>query len=78
MKIEIIGTPAGEEQAFVACMQRIYRWGDSEIDVKVYTRPRTSAGWLEWIIDIHSENGKQVIVIGMIQREPGKEWEFHS
>jgi hypothetical protein len=78
MKIEFTGSPAGEEGAFVAACQRIYRWGASDIDVKVHMHPRDTNGWLEWLIVIRDEHGDHRITIGMIQREPGKEFEFHS
>jgi hypothetical protein len=40
--------------------------------------PRDTNGWLEWLIVIRDERGDHRITIGMIQREPGKEFEFHS
>jgi len=78
MKIEFIGPAAGEELAFVNACKRIYRWGAADISVKVYMHPRNANGWLEWIIVIAGEQGDHRITIGMIQREPGKEYEFHS
>jgi|SoimicMinimDraft_17_1059745.scaffolds.fasta_scaffold212402_2 hypothetical protein len=78
MKIEFIGEVAVSEAPFLAACQRIYRWGASDIDVKVHMHPREPNGWLEWLIVIRDEHGDHRITIGMIQREPGKEFEFHS
>lgn len=42
-------------------------------DAPAYKHP----GWLEWHFNVYYHSGGQ-ITIGMIQRQPGAEWECHS
>ena len=82
MKIEFIGTPAGEELAFVNACKRIYRWGAADISAKVFMHPRNANGWLEWLIVIAGEHDSrcplgQVMVYAHALRARGHEVDVH-
>jgi len=78
MHIEIIGNPDGEREAFMQAMARLLRWGDPNLRARVMCSERNESGWLEWLIWIGNAEGQHRITIGMIQRSPDAEFEFHS
>ena len=62
----------------VAAHVRRYVNEERVLNLKVYPRKeRDSSGMLEWILRYEFEEGGG-ITIGMIQREPGGEVEYHS
>ena len=78
MKIEFLGHIGNEGDAYVAACRRVLRWGNPDIDATVYVNPRDKDGSLEWGITLRNSTGNVVIFIGMLQRTPGGEFEFHS
>jgi hypothetical protein len=66
-----------------ALVAKIAWWGDGDKTTSVYTRLRDRDGFLEWIV-IRNADAEgcfvqgQSMTIGMIQRQPGAPFEFHS
>lgn len=44
------------------------------LDAPEYKHP----GWLEWLLVYRWEGSDSKLTVGMIQRQPGAEFEFHS
>jgi hypothetical protein len=78
MKIEFLGEIGNEGDAYIAACRRILRWGNPDIDATVFVNPRAKGGCLEWGMTLRNAEGKVVIFIGMLQRTPESEFEFHS
>lgn len=61
------------------------RWMSSAQMIDIYPQERVPAdapawkhpGWLEWLVRVHQASGN-TMVIGIIQREVGAEFECHS
>ena len=73
LRIEFRGDVSQEPEAYLAACRRLLRWGGENTSAIVYVASRRRDGWLEWGIQIVGS-----IHIGMIQRTPGAEFEFHS
>lgn len=81
MKIETFGD-GGEHEAIGKACQRAYSFAP-ECNAIIYIKPRSTGGsdpvgWLEYGILFRNTNGINQMYIGMIQRSPGAEYEFHS
>lgn len=84
MQITIHSSEIAEPEALIKAVERVNRWGETGV-AEIFCRPRVALdapeynmpGWLEYHIMIHMPNNRKY-VIGMIQRSPGAEYEFHS
>lgn len=76
MIIEIHDRGDAEDAALQAALQRIALHQHLE-RVDVFIEPRKKDGWLEYGIKFQYAPAGQLFV-GMIQREPGANFEFHS
>lgn len=80
---EELASVLGEREAAHAMYKHIARMdGDNLQAVTVYAGPRKppesrEAGWLEWALNYQWDSGSKLFV-GMIQRHPGADFEFHS
>jgi hypothetical protein len=80
MKIEVLGTP--EPEAFGKACQRMAQYSSTS-DWRLHCPDRSKgrgdpAGWLEYLMVQNREDNTTGIVIALIQREVGAEFEFHS
>ena len=66
-----------EGEAIAAALSKTNQYVPSAICVTIYVLPREKTGWLEYGIQITFRSGRQ-LYLGMIQRDVGKEFEFHS
>lgn len=79
MKIEISNPEgAAEPSAIGNAICRCMRWDVDNNHAIIYVSPRLESGWLEYGLLIQNAECKQIIFIGMIQREPQAQFEFHS
>jgi hypothetical protein len=85
MKIHYLSEPPkGEIAAYAAANLRVLRMLSESEEFTTTTaevipserNPQT--GWIEWLIVIRNALGEHRITIGMIQRERGADFEFHS
>ena len=76
IRINILGGEP-ELEAFGEAAKRLLRWSN-DITCDLHVTPRTADGWLEYGLDLKRATGEHQIFIGMIQRTPGEDWEFHS
>ncbi len=78
MIINLIGTEDGEQAAMAAACANAIRWtGNHNADI--YINPRKPDGWLEYHIVIkRKEDNSRYMTIGMVQRDIGQPYEFHS
>ena len=79
MKIEVVfDTP--EPEALGTAIIRALRFTNSEspLDAEIQCNTRLASGWLEYLIVLRRPDLSHYMTIGMIQREPGAEYEFHS
>ena len=80
---EELASVLGEHEAAQALYKHIARVEGGTLQaVRVYADPRKppesrEAGWLEWSINYQYASGSKLFV-GMIQRQPGADFEFHS
>jgi hypothetical protein len=78
MKIELFNEAEGEAAAVGKACQQAFRWSDS-YNADVYINPREAKGWLEYHIVIkRKEDNTRYLTVAMIQRDIGREYEFHS
>jgi hypothetical protein len=78
MRIDFHGHIGDEYDAYAAMCRRILRWGDDNLDAHVNVYQRDREGALEWHADLRDPEGKQIIFLAMLQREPGAAFSFHS
>lgn len=79
MKIEIIDPDgAAIPEAIGQAVCRAMRWDTDENQAIIYVNPRLENGWLEYQLSIQTKECKGIIFIGMVQRQPNTEFEFHS
>ena len=78
MRIDFQGDIAKEHEAYLAVCRRLLRWGDENLQATVHVHPRDMHGWLEWLLVLRRSDASLIITIGMIQRTPEAEFEFHS
>lgn len=70
--------PTADLHHLMDTVARALTWETNGNVVAIYLHPRQSNGWLEYGIDVTRPDGKRVIYIGAIQREPKAKSEFHS
>lgn len=80
---EELASVLAETEAARALTRHIARMDNGHLsEVNVYAGPRKppesrEAGWLEWALNYQGDSGSKLFV-GMIQRHPGADFEFHS
>lgn len=78
MIITIINEAEGEFEAMKAAFGSALRWS-SGYNADIYVNPRKADGWLEYhVIVKRKEDNTRYMTIGMIQRDIGQPYEFHS
>lgn len=76
MIIEIIDREFAESEALQTALVRTL-WHQNVSRVTIFVNPRDKEGWLEYGLKFEYTTGGQMFV-GMIQRNPGASYEFHS
>lgn len=83
IRIEIQGYDEGEDEALDKAVQLVWRHRASRATIFVHPRipsdaePYRNPGWLEYLVRMTYESGAE-LTVGMIQRRPGAEYEYHS
>lgn len=84
MSVTIHGFEVSESEAISKVLERIKDRYNSENDVDIFCAKRIEAGdsfhsegWLEYTV-VFRRYGNREFVMGMIQRKPNEEYEFHS
>jgi hypothetical protein len=76
MHIDITG-PEPEPEALAKAHERLAFWENAH-RAEIHVRDRTKDGWLEYLLCLYRADASRIITIGMIQREVGAPYEFHS
>jgi hypothetical protein len=68
------------EPAFLSAIfkRAAERYVDEYRRVDIYPHYRTPSGFLQWVLRLHSRTGGEPLTVGVVQRQPDAEIEFHS
>ena len=79
MKIEVVfDTPEPEALGYAVIRALRFSNPDNPLNAEIQCNSRLASGWLEYLIVLRRPDLSHYMTIGMIQREPGAEYEFHS